>query len=142
MMGRTSRLSSGVLACTMAMAACGDGGGSNTPASPSPTGAVTITLTDVGVSPSRVEVVVGSVVQFVNNSTVTREVNSGPHPVHTDCPPVNEVGLLTPGQTGQTGPLTLSGACSFHDHLTDAAAPWAGVILVGTSDPEAAVPVY
>ncbi len=96
MMGRTSRLSSGVIACTMAMAACGDGGGSNTPASPSPTGAVTITLTDVGVSPSRVEVVAGSVVQFVNNSTVNREVNSGPHPVHTDCPPVNEVGLLTP----------------------------------------------
>ena len=81
-------------------------------------------------------------VQFVNNSTVNREVNSGPHPVHTDCPPVNEVGLLTPGQTGQTDPLTLSGACSFHDHLTEAAAPWVGVILVGTSNPEAAAPVY
>ena len=116
--------------CAFAVAACG-GGDSNGPTSPSPTAAVTITITDAGVSPSQVQVAVGSVLQFVNNSSVNREMRSGPHPVHTDSPPVNATGLLAPGETGQTGRLSLAGACSFHDHLTNAAAPWVGLVLVG-----------
>ena len=137
------RICSGAVAfgCAMAVAAC-QGGDSSGPTSPSSTAAVTITITDAGVSPSQVQVAVGSVVQFVNNGSVNREMLSFPHPVHTDCPPINAVGLLAPGQTGQTGPLTLSGGCGFHDHLTNAAASWVGLILVGTGDPDAAAPIY
>ncbi len=125
----------------MAVVACG-GGDSSSPTSPSSTAAITITITDAGVSPSQVSITLGSAVQFVNNSSVNREMRSGPHPAHTDCPPINDLALLAPGQTGQTGPLTLEGVCSFHDNITNAAAAWVGVILVGTSDSTAAAPAY
>lgn len=142
MIGRKLGVSSGVIACTMAMAACGNGDGMSAPAGPSTTAAVTISITDSGVSPASVVIATGAVVAFVNNSSVNRDMSSGPHPVHTDCPPINQTGVLAPGATGQTGPLTLSGVCSFHDHLTDGADTWAGLILVGTSDASNPTPVY
>ena len=70
-------------------------------------------------------------VRFVNNDTVNRQINSNPFPAHDDCPPINEVGVLTPGQSKMTAVLSLAGTCGFHEHLTEGAAAFLGGILVG-----------
>jgi hypothetical protein len=41
---------------------------------------------------------------------------SDPHPSHGDCPPLNDVGFLQPGQSRQTGNLTAARTCRYHDH--------------------------
>ena len=69
--------------------------------------------------------------RFVNNDSVTRQINSNPFPAHDDCPPINQVDVLAPGQTKLTGVLSLAGTCAFHEHLTEGAAAFVGVILVG-----------
>ncbi len=56
-----------------------------------------------------------------------------PFPAHDGCPPVNQVGGLTPGQSKMTGVLSREGACAFHEHLTEGAAAFRGEILVGNA---------
>ena len=94
------------------------GGGSATPAGPSSGGstAATITITTSGVSPAQVTVSAGSRVLFVNNDTKSHNMASDPHPEHTDCPEINAVGLLQPGQSRETGNLNTVRTCGFHDH--------------------------
>ncbi len=118
------------LAVTAGMiAACG---GSSNPMSPSPSPTVpTVTVTGSGVSPTEVRISVGGQVRFVNDDTVNRQINSNPFPAHGDCPPINEVGVLTPGQSKTTGALTFAGACGFHEHLSVGATAFLGVIWVG-----------
>ncbi len=102
--------------------ACGGGGGS--PGGPTTGGgnpvmpgeAATITVTSTGVSPREVTVPLGSRVNFVNQGNSIIEMTSDPHPVHTDCPPMNGVGGLRPGETGQTSPFNMARRCGFHDH--------------------------
>jgi plastocyanin len=102
------------------MMACGDsdgGGGSpTTPSgSPGPSGA-TITIGSNGVSPSSVTISVGQSVTFVNNSGSSHDMESDPHPAHTDCPVMEAVGLITNGQTKLTNAFTTARTCGFHDH--------------------------
>jgi plastocyanin len=101
--------------------ACGSGSPS-TPSSPVPTatpppgGAATITIVAGVANPKQVEINVGQRVAFVNNDTVAHEIASNPHPVHTDCPPINEVGGLAPGTARLTGAFTIARTCGYHDH--------------------------
>jgi len=92
------------------LAGCGGGG---SPASPSGT---TITITSAGVSPTQVNVTQGTRVTFVNNDSRSHNMTSDPHPEHSDCPEINTVGLLPPGQSRETGNLVTIGTCGFHDH--------------------------
>jgi len=102
--------------------ACGDSSSPSTPSSPVPTatpppgGAVTVTISGGATSPKQVEINVGQRVAFVNNDTVAHEVASNPHPIHTDCPPINEVGGLAPGTARLTGAFTVARTCGYHDH--------------------------
>ena len=41
---------------------------------------------------------------------------SDPHPSHSDCPQINQVGVIQPGNNRQTGNLTIARTCGFHDH--------------------------
>jgi len=52
----------------------------------------------------------------VNNDSSAHEIASNPHPVHTDCPPINEVDGLAPGNARLTGAFTIARTCGFHDH--------------------------
>ena len=112
-------------AIVLTLGACGGGGGGGggvtTPSNPSvPLGpqvsTTTVTITATGVTPNNILVPVGSRVTFVNNSGATHDMSSDPHPSHTTCPPLNEVGVLGSGQTRQTGVLDARGTCGFHDH--------------------------
>jgi plastocyanin len=103
------------------MVACGDS--NDPPTSPSgggggsqgPSGA-TITIGSTGVSPNSVTISVGQSVTFVNSSGSSHDMESDPHPVHTDCPPIGSVGLIANGQTKLTAAFTTARTCGFHDH--------------------------
>jgi hypothetical protein len=55
-------------------------------------------------------------VLFVNSDTRSHSMNSDPHPDHTDCTEINQVGFINPGQTKETGNLNTVRTCGFHDH--------------------------
>ena len=111
-----------VVAVAVTIGACGNGSSipglpSSTPtATPPPGGAATFTIVAGVVSPKQVEINVGQRVAFVNNDTSAHEIASNPHPVHTDCPPINEVGGLAPATARLTGAFTVPRTCGFHDH--------------------------
>jgi hypothetical protein len=92
----------------------GDGGGGGTGGAPS---TATITISAAGTaSPQAVTIRQGGTVTFVNNHSGRHAISSDPHPVHTDCPPINQVNNLGGGQTLQTGPMNTVRTCGFHDH--------------------------
>jgi plastocyanin len=90
----------------------------------------TITITAAGVSPKDIQVSPGARVTFVNNDTRAHQMASDPHPEHTDCSEINQVGLLTPGQSRQTGNLNAVRTCGFHDHDQPAVASLLGSIVI------------
>ncbi len=115
-----------ILTATLAAATCG---GSSSPTTPSPTPApapspapapapseTTITISASGVSPRTIAVSPGTRVTFVNSSGSPHDMSSDPHPEHTDCPEINQVGFIQAGQTKLTGNLNTVRTCGYHDH--------------------------
>jgi hypothetical protein len=82
------------------------------------------------VSPSTVTIAVGGRVRFVNQSGSLREIASDPHPIHTDCPPLNQVGLLNNGQSRETGVFNTPRSCGFHDHNDPNNVLWWGTVVI------------
>jgi hypothetical protein len=109
-------------------------GSTPAPAGPSPgTGGnsgITITITSSGVSPKQLTVSPGTRVLFANNDTRSREMNSDPHPEHTDCPEINNVGFISPGQIKETGNLNVIRTCGYHDHGNPEDARFQGRIVI------------
>ena len=110
-----------VAGALVVVAACG-GGGSGTPTGPGTGGgspgpsSATITVANGRVTPSAVTIAVGESVTFVNNDGRTHNFASDPHPVHTDCPQINAVGILGNNQTRLTNAFPAARSCGFHDH--------------------------
>jgi plastocyanin len=94
-------------------AACGS---KTQPSNTPPVATTTITITSSGVSPKNAQISVGQRVLFVNNDNRSHNMTSDPHPEHTDCPEVNQVGFLNAGQSRETGNLVSVRTCGFHDH--------------------------
>lgn len=130
------------LAATMA---CGGGSG---PTSPSGGGSgggtsgggggtggasssATITIgPNNAVSPQQVTITQGGRVTFVNNNTRAHDMSSDPHPSHEDCPELNQVGFLQPGQSKTSGNLNTIRVCGFHDHNQPSVAGLIGRITI------------
>jgi plastocyanin len=143
-MTRRHILGGGAFLAAVLTLACGGGGGTGggSPTAPTPTtpttpggggGTSTTTITigsDGRVTPSAITVSAGAQVTFVNNDSRAHDMSSDPHPDHTDCPPINQVGFLQPGQSRQTGNLTTAGTCGFHDHNQPANAALRGTITI------------
>jgi len=72
----------------------------------------------------------GTQVTFVNSDSKNHQMNSDPHPEHTDCPELNQVGNLEPGQSRQSGNLNVARRCGFHDHLNDGNNALKGAITI------------
>jgi plastocyanin len=142
-------VAAGIIATLIAIATAGCGGGSPTaPSNGGGTGGggtggggtgggggsvntTTITINSSGVvTPNDITVAVGSRVAFVNNHNVNHEMNSDPHPTHGDCPGIDDVGFLAPGQTKLTGNLTQVRTCGYHDHNNDTNPNLKGIIRV------------
>jgi plastocyanin len=116
------------------LAACGGGGSTSTP-SPSPTpspggGTNTITISNNAVSPKNIVIARGSQVTFINNDSTYHDVESNPHPEHTDCPEINQVGFLNPGQSRQTGNMNTVRTCGYHDHERNTVLSLQGTITI------------
>jgi hypothetical protein len=58
----------------------------------------------------------GGRVTIVNNHSRQHDMSSDPHPTHTECPEVNAVGFLAPGQSRTSGNFNTVRTCGFHDH--------------------------
>ena len=99
----------------------GGGGGS--------TNTTTITLTSAGASPKDITVSAGSRVTFMNNDSQPHDMDSNPHPEHTDCPALN-VGFIAAGQQGITQNLTTVRTCGYHDHNQPSNTNFQGVIRI------------
>ena len=85
--------------------------------SPTPVTTTTITIDASGrVTPADIQVDRGARVTFVNQHSSPHDMTSDPHPTHVNCPEVNAVGNLLPGQSRQTSPLDVARRCGFHDH--------------------------
>jgi plastocyanin len=128
-----------LLLLTLLVGACGggnDAGSSGTPTTPTPNpgtppvSTTTITITAAGVNPQRITVSPGTRVTFVNNDSRSHEMNSDPHPTHGDCPAIDDVGFLAPGQSKQTGNLNVVRTCGYHDHNMESVASLQGQIVV------------
>jgi hypothetical protein len=100
---------------TLVLAAACAKSSNDTPLDPSPS-VPTITITASGASPRTVEIAVGGRVRFVNKDTAMHMMGSDPHPDHTDCPDINQVGFLLPEQVRETGNFVQPRTCGFHDH--------------------------
>ena len=121
--------------CFAFLAGCGGGGGGGgtggnptAPNTPVNTPFV-VTITAAGVSPRELRVPVGSQVNFVNNDSRSHQMNSDPHPLHTDCPPLT-VGIVNPGQTKSTGVFNVARTCGYHDHDRETDESLQGRIIV------------
>lgn len=122
----------------LALSGCGgDGGGSSSsPTAPSAAGAVgaTVTLTANGVSNASPRIALGERVRFANNDSRPHEILTTPHGTHTDCPALNEIDMLQPGQSKDSGVLNVRRGCGFHDHLNPDDQRFRGQVLVGLSE--------
>jgi plastocyanin len=121
--GRPCRFGA-VLSAVLMAATCG-----GSPAAPSPSNA-TITISAAGPVPPEVRVPVGGRVMFLNSDVRPHAMSSDPLQVHTDCPAINDVGFLNPGQSGTTGALTTARTCGFHDHTNELDPTFRGRIIV------------
>lgn len=113
-----------LIACGALVARCG-----GSPSSPSDA-AATITLTATGLTPGEVRVPAFSKVMFINNDIRPHDMNSDPVTAHSDCPAINAVGTLAPGERRTTGTLAVPRTCGFHDHNNESDATWKGRIVV------------
>jgi plastocyanin len=120
-----------IIGLTLAMAACG-----STPASPStsspapalapapspapapasPADSATVMITPFGMMPYEATVAAGGRVTFVNRDLVVHDIQGGVDPDHRDCPEIDIVGFLQPGQSRATSPLPTARTCDYHDH--------------------------
>ncbi len=127
-----------VLACALVSLLVSACGGGSSPAAPSGGGGggtsgtggdATITITAAGVSPKNVTVRLGQRVTFTNNDTNQHDMNSDPHPEHTNCPEIN-VGNILAGQSRTTQNLTQARVCGFHDHNQPSVTALQGTITI------------
>jgi hypothetical protein len=125
---------------TATAVACG-GGSSSTPTSPTTGGGTsgggttgdtaTITIgSDGRVTPSSVTINRGGRVTMVNNHNRAHDMSSDPHPEHTQCPEINQIGFLNPGQSRTSGNFNTARSCGFHDHNEDTNPNLKGTIVI------------
>lgn len=138
----TTTMWKGLAAAVMiAATAAACGGSSSTPTSPSggggntgggtATDSATITIgTNGSISPSTVTITRGGRVTIVNNHTQAHDMASDPHPEHTQCPEINQIGFLTSGQQRTSGNFNTARTCTFHDHNLPDSAGLKGTIVI------------
>ena len=135
-----SRAVSGL--AVIGLLSCGGGGGGSytpptTPTTPNPGTGTTTVITiraDGTIEPKEVRISIREQVRFVNQDTRVHQPQSNPHLMHTDCPALNSVGVLQPGESRTTGAFEIEKACGFHDHMNPDASGLAGVIRVAGAE--------
>ena len=141
----------GVLTAIVASVSCAGSGSVAAPTVPAPVPAATTTpagppapldgaiirvtpagfaLQATGVNAQSFRVYQGTRLTFVNADVQSHDIMSDPFHIHTDCPEINVVGFMTPGQTKSTEPLNTIKSCGFHDHDHEGNDAWHGTVTV------------
>ena len=108
-----SRVAAGItLAFGIAMVAACGGSSSSSPS----TNANTLVIQNNTISPSALTGTRGTQITILNSDSLVHEMTSDPHPEHTDCPELNQIGFLNPAQSKQSGNLNTVRRCGLHDH--------------------------
>ena len=122
------------VAIALGAASCG---GSTSSSSMSPTtgctpssSPTTFVIMNNTVCPTTLTVSRGTQVTFSNQDVNNHEMDSDPHPEHTDCTEINQVDFIAPGQSRQTGNLNIARTCGFHDHMHPDVASMKGKIVI------------
>jgi hypothetical protein len=106
-------------------------GGGNGPTGPdSAPSEPTVRVTARGFEPPNIVVAAGGRVRFENADDRPHSIRSNPIDTHADCPPINEVGLLSPGQAKVTGLLPEPRTCGYHDELSETSQLLTGSITI------------
>jgi hypothetical protein len=110
----------GVAVAIAVIAACGSSSSSSSTGpsgscTPS-TNANTLVIENNAICPQALTLTRGSQLTILNADSRTHEMDSDPHPEHTDCPELNQIGFLNPGQSRQSGNLNTARKCGLHDH--------------------------
>jgi plastocyanin len=134
-----------ILTLTLATAGCGSTPASPTPPAPSPSPAptlspapapappsnsTTVSITPFGMMPYEATVATGGQVTFVNRDLVVHQIQGGIDPDHPDCPEIDAVGLLQPGQSRATNLLPTVRTCDYHDHTEQGHHGFTGKIVI------------
>lgn len=124
-MRRIATLAGGVVvAAGLAMvAACGSSSSDSSSTAPSggctpSTSANTLVIQNNTICPSAITVARGTQITILNSDSRIHEMDSDPHPEHTDCPELNQIGHLEVSQSRQSGNLNTARKCGMHDHLS------------------------
>ena len=131
--GRSYAVAGALSAIIAVVAACGK----SSTSAPSSTmtcatlpNATTLLILNNAICPQALTVTPGTRVTIINNDTRAHEMASDPHPEHTDCTELNQVGRLEPGQQRDSGNLNTRKRCGFHDHLNESNAALRGAITI------------
>ena len=102
---------------TLQLAGCGGGSSPASPTIPPTNNPNVVTISTSGtVTPRELAIQLGDRVLFVNDHSRRHDMASDDHPDHLECPSINQVGLLNPGQRRETGNFVTARICGFHDH--------------------------
>jgi plastocyanin len=132
-----------VIGLLVAAAACGGssptspggggGGGSVVVGSTGSVGTVGATISigsNGAVSPAQVTISVGQSVTITNNDSRAHDMESDPHPAHTNCPSMANIGTVQPGQSKTSFGFAAAGSCGFHDHNNPESSGLQGRIVI------------
>ena len=95
-----------------------------------PAGPPTVTISATGFSPLEITVPVAGRVTFVNSDRIGHDIAGGFEHNSRDCPEVEVVGFLVPGQSRETATFDQAVTCRFHDHANVGNPAYQGRIVV------------
>jgi hypothetical protein len=107
------------LTLAAALSCGGDDSGSSTGPSGSctpSTSAATLVIMNNTICPQAITIQRGGQLTIVNQDSRSHDMDSDPHPAHTDCPELNQIGFLNTNQQRTSGNLTTARTCGMHDH--------------------------
>ncbi len=104
----------------------GNGGVAGAPAAQGKT--YTVEITEAGFKPATLTIATGDTVEFLNKDKIPHWPASGPHPTHTNYPPLN-IGFLKQGESHLVTFPTV-GKFGFHDHIHESDTRLQGIIEV------------
>ena len=119
-MRNVTSLAGGAAAAIALAAALSCGGSSSTGPTPGTctpsANPNTLVVMNNAICPQAITVARGSQLTISNQDSQTHDMTSDPHPEHTDCPELNTIGFLNPGQSRASNNLNTARRCGMHDH--------------------------
>ena len=120
-MQNVSTLVGGTAAAIALATALSCGGKSSSSTAPSGTctpsaNANTLVIMNGAICPQSITVTLGTQLRITNQDSQSHDMTSDPHPAHTDCPELNQIGTLNTGQSRASGNLNTARRCGMHDH--------------------------